>query len=456
MSQPANQKPNFMSIALLMMTAYLGFMLINGNVGKPSETRSSTQILGSLKQMSFEGKDHTIAGELQKYQSKIDEEAKTEKWTPDVVEERKTEGRILAAHTALRAGIAKSEIGRVQSAFQQLDGLHRSQQGKPIWDEKFSVPTDTNLVDSEMSLATVYDKSVTTLSAMNRKDKIIGIFPGYEMIDFLVAITGRVGAMSYTIAALILAFLVRLAVYPLSKKQIMHSRQMMQLVPLINQLKAKHKNKKGEVDSIKLQTETMALYKEYGLNPMEGCGPAFLQMPLFLLVFQCMMHYRFEFQKGIFLWINPTTSAATNGLVAPNLGTMDNLLLVIYGISMVVTTMLQPVSDPTQVKQQRMMGMGVSVIVTISMFFYPLPSAFVLYWIFLNILSMAQTLVAYRQPLEPLQKVQTIAGGVPAKKGFFDKLMDAQSQAMEIKAKADEDPGSGKTYKPKPNPGKNK
>ena len=169
-----------------------------------------------------------------------------------------------------------------------------------------------------------------------------------------------------------------------------------------------------------------------------------------------MMHYRFEFQKGTFLWVNPAASVSSNGFFAPNLGNMDTLLLVVYGVSMIVTTLLQPISDPSQLKQQRIMGLAVSIIVTISMFFYPLPSAFVLYWIFLNILSMTQTLVTYRQPLEPLQKVQTVAGGLKPKPSFMDKLYDMQQQAAEQQSKSQEDPGKGKIYKPKPTGGKDK
>ena len=432
---------------------FLGYQLVTGSFNSPQESRSSTQILNSLKKMSFEGKDHTIVQELNQYQSKIDEEGKAEKWTPEVIEERKTEGKILAAHTALRVGVAKNEIGRVQAAFQQLDGIYRAEQGKPIWKELYSVPSDKNFPEGKASLDSIYSKSVITLSELNKKDRILGLFPGYDMIDVLVALTGRVPAFSYMFAALLLAIAVRLIVLPLSHKQIMHSRQMMQLMPLINEIKAKHKNKKGEVDNLKLQQDTLQLYKEYGLNPMQGCGPAFLQMPLFLLVFQCMMHYRFEFQKGVFLWVNPGSSAASNGFFAPNLGNMDTLLLVVYGVSMLVTTYLQPVSDPAQLKQQRLLGMAVSVIVTISMFFYPLPSAFVLYWVFLNILSMTQTLLTYRLPLEPLKKVQTVAGGVRTRSGFFDKIMEQQNAALEQQMKTKNEPGSGKIYKPKSKPG---
>jgi YidC/Oxa1 family membrane protein insertase len=125
-----------------------------------------------------------------------------------------------------------------------------------------------------------------------------------------------------------------------------------------------------------------------------------------------MLQYRFEFQKGTFLWISPGASQATGGWVAPNLGERDYILIVVYAISMVVTSLLTPVSDPSNARQQRILGISVAVIFSVSMFFYPLPSAFVLYWVFTNLFATAQMLRAYRMPLPALVKVNAPGGGV--------------------------------------------
>lgn len=156
----------------------------------------------------------------------------------------------------------------------------------------------------------------------------------------------------------------------------------------------------------------MALYKEYGFNPMSGCAPMVLQMPLFFLVYQSMQHYRFEFEQGLFLWINPGVGHATNGFLASNLGQKDYLLILIYGITMITSTLLMPVSDPTNAKQGKMMGLMMSATFAVMMFFIPVPSAFTLYWVFLNILATAQSLWSYRLPLKPLEKKITVTGGV--------------------------------------------
>ena len=198
-----------------------------------------------------------------------------------------------------------------------------------------------------------------------------------------------------------------------------------------------------------LNFKVMELYKEYGINPMAGCGPALLQMPLFLAIYQCMLYYKFEFQKGTFLWINPSTSAATNGFVAPNLGERDYILLVLYGASMIATTLLTPVSDPSNAKQQRLMGVGIAIFFTFLMFtgVFPVPAAFVLYWIFTNVMATAQSLRAYRLPLPPLEKKVTKPGGVYPVPGASGA--GTNGSASSVSTNAYKGTGAPKLHKPK-------
>jgi YidC/Oxa1 family membrane protein insertase len=177
-------------------------------------------------------------------------------------------------------------------------------------------------------------------------------------------------------------------------------------------------------------------------------------MPLFYTIYLCMLHYQFEFQKGTFLWINPAMSKATNGFVAPNLGQQDTILVLIYGITMMITTLLTPVSDPTQARQQRLMGVGITLVFTMFMFTgaVPVVSGFVLYWIFTNILATTQSLILYRRPLPPLQKVNTSAGGVYPKGGKggpfggkFGKLMEQMQEAQQEQLRRQGGGGNGKS-----------
>jgi YidC/Oxa1 family membrane protein insertase len=430
MSQAQNPKNNLMTTLLLAATIFLGIQLFTGGTQRTVETRTSDQIFANMQKMNREILDVSIVAEYGKYEGKLKEEAKAKNIPQKEVDQKLLQAFLLKTHTSAKAGTAKKEIGRLNTAFTQLDPKHRAMMSNPDWKNvKVAVAPVKGYPMTEVSGDSLYNQIVFDLSAMNKKDLVWGFIPGYQLIDFFVNLTGANPNYSYTLAAFLLALVVRAIVFPLAQKQLMFGRQMMQLQPLSKEIKEKYTDKKGQMtDQVAFQQESMQLYRDYGINPAAGCAPALAQLPLFLIVFNAMLHYRFEFTKGTFLWVNSGMSAQYPWLIAPNLGGTDWILNVIYGISMIIATWLQPVSDPNNAKQQRMIGLAVAVFVTFSMFIFPFPCAFVLYWIFLNIFSTAQSLVAYRIPIPPLQKVATVAGGIPAKSGFFAKLMEEQQR----------------------------
>lgn len=408
MAQPT-KKQNFLQTALLMVTIYMGMMLFF-NSQKPQTTQNLDQLYTQLKDQNRKLLDQTAARTVNDYNRLLDSEVSAKRLKQPEADEKKIEASILLADTQLKAGIDRNDSGRIRSAYQGLLGFQKKDLDKPEWNRTYSVAQESRFGWSGWSGQQLYTHVVEVLSARNKTDMIWGTIPGgFAFIDFLVHLTGAQPAFSYAFAGFLLALCVRSIIFPLAQKQIMFGRQMSQLAPLTLELKEKYKD-----DPQQQQAKVMELYKEYGINPLAGCLPAMVQMPLFLTVYQCMLHYQFEFQKGTFLWINPTWSKASNGFFGPNLGQLDYILIVIYGISMIVSTLLMPVSDPSQIKQQRMMGIGVAVFFTISMFFgiFPTPGGFVLYWIFTNLLATAQSLRAYRLPLPPLVKVNAAGGGV--------------------------------------------
>ncbi|HVT63907.1 MAG TPA: membrane protein insertase YidC [Mycobacteriales bacterium] len=87
----------------------------------------------------------------------------------------------------------------------------------------------------------------------------------------------------WLLAVVLLTVLMRLAIYPFFVKQIRNQRKMQEFQPKIKELQAKYKN-----DKEKLQLEMMALWREEGMNPVAGCLPMLLQMPVFLSLFHTL------------------------------------------------------------------------------------------------------------------------------------------------------------------------
>lgn len=438
-SAAPQQKPNFLSTFLFAMMLFFGIQLLMNRNQAPQVPEGD--LYQKLRAQNRDRMDVSIVHTASAYNNQLDADVKAKKLTQAEADKKKIESSILVANTQLKAGLHSNQTTRVRDAFYSVVGLERKHLGKPEW----NTPVEVTNIDGTPEAVTgqqLYDQIRSELEVRNKRDLVWGLFPGYQLIDGLVALTGRVPGFSYAFAAFLLAFLVRGLVYPLSQRQIMYGRQMSQLAPLVKEIKDRYKD-----DQMTQNQKVMELYKEYGVNPMAGCGPMVIQMPLFFMIYQCMLHYQFTFEKGTFLWINPQNAVNTNGFIAANLGQMDMILTIIYGISMLVSTLLQPVSDPSQIRQQRLMGAAMSIIVTFFMFTgaVPVVSAFVLYWTFTNMLATAQSLRAYRLPLTPLQKVNAKGGGVYPQKGIMGKWQqrfeDLQKQAMEQQGKT---PNNGK------------
>jgi len=104
---------------------------------------------------------------------------------------------------------------------------------------------------------------------------------------------GASSGWSWALAIVLLTATVRLVLFPLFVKQIRSQRKMTTLQPLIKELQAKHKG-----DRETLNVEMMKLYKEHGANPVAGCLPLILQMPIFISLFRVLRGFQPRLQAG--------------------------------------------------------------------------------------------------------------------------------------------------------------
>ncbi|RYG28069.1 membrane protein insertase YidC, partial [bacterium] len=324
MAKPAPSKGSFIQSLLLAIVIFMGIQLLfpnRGNSGTVVDGKTlvnSVDIRNALLDANAKLQDVTANRLYQAYDGALKEEVKAKKLTESTAEARRIEAAIITADAQYKAGLARNDTSRIRNAYHTVVNFQNRLQDTPEWKRTYSVPdtsADTRFGWKEWSGQGLYDKVVGTISDRAKSDKIWGFIPGgYALIDALIHLTGAHAAYSYGFAALLLAFLVRLAVFPVAQKQIMSGRYMAQLVPLLNDIK-----KQYEGDQPTIQRKTMELYSEYGVNPMAGCFPALVQVPLFITVYQCMLLYQFEFQKGTFVWITPDMAKRFPGFVAPNL-----------------------------------------------------------------------------------------------------------------------------------------
>jgi len=186
----------------------------------------------------------------------------------------------------------------------------------------------------------------------------------------MLAIHNYIGNWGWAI--ILFTLLVKLVLFPLSYKGLMSMQKMKDLAPKMKELKEKY----GK-DPAKMNQQMMALYKKHGANPLGGCLPMLLQVPIFFALYRVLLNAD-ELQGAP--WIGWIT----------DLSRMDPLYIlpVLMGITMFLQQKLTPntMTDPMQQK----IFMFLPVIMTV--FFITFPSGLVLYWLTNNILTIAQQL----------------------------------------------------------------
>jgi len=194
----------------------------------------------------------------------------------------------------------------------------------------------------------------------------------------------------YGIAIIILTILIRLIFHPLHKKSTDSMKKMQEIQPLIKSLQDKYKN-----DPKKLQQETMILYKEKKVNPMGGCLPMFIQIPIFIALYT-ILRGAIELRYVDFLWINdlsaPENLFAGKIPIPFNSNDALNILPILMAGSMILQQKMTSAAaaiTPEQKQQQQIMMFMMPIMMLF--FFYDMPSGLVLYWTVSNLLMIGQT-----------------------------------------------------------------
>ena len=239
---------------------------------------------------------------------------------------------------------------------------------------------------------------------------------------FLDPIVGALGTVivwlvgfvhSPALALVILALGIRLAFWYLNVKQFKSMIGMQKIAPKIKALQAKFKS-----DPQQLQKETMALYQSAGVNPLAGCWPTLLQLPVLISVYYAVTTHQALFANTPFLWIGSSLSTAYPKFFGANLGHSDLLLVAIYMVTQYLSmrfTMMPP-TDEAQAQQMKIMQIISPLMFGFIGFRANWPSAMVLYWLSFNIFTMAQQLYMlkrYHQPLSLIDSEHAVTEGLP-------------------------------------------
>jgi YidC/Oxa1 family membrane protein insertase len=197
-----------------------------------------------------------------------------------------------------------------------------------------------------------------------------------SLLTFFYNGTDSIGIASYGIAIILLTLTIKLVLYPLTVKQVKGMKAMQELQPQMKELQEKYKG-----NPEKLNKEMALLYKESGANPLAGCLPLIVQMPILMGIFYAIRDYQYAPEHlTSFLWV-------------PNLSMPDPLY--ILPIISAATTYIQQKQTSTDMNQQTKMMMNIMPIF-IGYISLKFPAGLVLYWVVSNVFQIAQQWWMYR------------------------------------------------------------
>jgi YidC/Oxa1 family membrane protein insertase len=248
------------------------------------------------------------------------------------------------------------------------------------------------------------------------------------LFEFLNGFIGSKG-----IVILVLTLIVKLIMFPLSYKMIYSQSKMAALKPQIDKLKDKH----GD-DQQTIQMETMKMYREFGVNPLGGCLPMLLQMPIWFALYR-FFPAAIDFRQASFLWATDLSSFDVFSKLPfeiPFFGSHLSMFALLWSITTLIFTYYST-KDMDMSANPAMKYMQYAMPIIFLGFFNNFASGLSAYLCFSNILNIGQTLGTKQFLInhEKIKKQMDEYKSKPKKKSGFAARLE---QAMEMQKKAQE------------------
>lgn len=196
-----------------------------------------------------------------------------------------------------------------------------------------------------------------------------------QVITVLYNFTDSVGFANYGLAIVIMTVIVKLILYPLSKKQIESTKAMMELQPKMKAIQEKYKD-----DKQRLNMELANLYKSEGVNPLAGCLPLVVQMPIMIGIFYGIRDFHYAGPSN-FLWMESISNPDPT-YILPVLSALTTFI-----------QSKQTMPDTGNPQNKIMLYFMTLFIGYISLTF---PAGLVLYWVIMNIMQIGQQFLMER------------------------------------------------------------
>ena len=198
-------------------------------------------------------------------------------------------------------------------------------------------------------------------------------------VEFMYQLTVSAGIPSYGMAIILVTVVIKMILYPLTVKQVKSMKAMQELQPKMKRLQEQYKT-----NPQLLQQEMQKLYREAGVNPLAGCLPMLVQMPILMAIFYALKDATYEGGNPSFLWL-PSLSEADPYYILPVLSALSTYLT------------SRQTTDESNQQMKMMMYVMPLFIGWMSMNF---AAGLVIYWITMNLVQVVQQWFIFREEKE--------------------------------------------------------
>ena len=249
-----------------------------------------------------------------------------------------------------------------------------------------------------------YDKKIDSLvdiSELPKCSEFSVLDSGYEgvwttlFVKPLAWVILKIGGLvkNYGLAVILVTLIIRMCLYPVTKKTALQSERMKDVKPELEKLEKKYQNKTDQQSMMMKSQETMMLYKKYGINPISGCVFAIIQIPLFFAFYEALNRLPAIFE-GEFLGFSLGTTAGT----ALASGKYQYLILVVLIILVTYFSMkLNKTASMDSEQEKTMNMMSNMMIIMISIASFSISTSITLYWIANSTFTIIQNLLVKRR-----------------------------------------------------------
>lgn len=208
------------------------------------------------------------------------------------------------------------------------------------------------------------------------------------ILDWMYSWSGN-----YGVAIILLTVIVKILIFPITRKSYQSSTEMQSITPKVNALKEKYRD-----NPQKMNEELAKLYKEAGVNPMKGCLPMLIQMPIFIAMYQvCLNHFALR-GKPFMLWISDLSlpEAVYNFDFETSIGFLQNfdairILPILFVGTQIISTKIMQGKNASSNGSMKFMIYGMPLVFFFVL--YSAPSGLFVYWITSNLITLLQQVI---------------------------------------------------------------